>query len=146
MTDAQLGPPHEESIELISQMNHGDHASAAFCYHICNSGAMHATRGTRVAAAFQGHLVSIRGRLLVFGVIVVGIIGTGHSAPRSSVFHSELPASDDGATNSPRDVSVDFNGNEVRRAVARYNVDPLGALYEEHSPETEVPRLGSPKG
>jgi hypothetical protein len=48
--------------------------------------------------------------------------------------------------NSPRDTSHDFNGNEVRRAVARYKVDPLGALYEEHSPETEVRRLGSPKG
>jgi hypothetical protein len=41
---------------------------------------------------------------------------------------------------------VDFNGNEVRPAVAQYKVDPTGALYEEHSPETEVPRLGSPKG
>ena len=49
-------------------------------------------------------------------------------------------------TGSPRDASVDFNGNEVRPAVAHYKVDPAGALYEEHSPETEVPRLGSPKG
>jgi hypothetical protein len=77
---------------------------------------------------------------------VVGIIGTGQSAPRSIAFHSELRASDDGATNSSRDASPDFNGNEVRRAIARYKVDPLGALYEEHSPETEVPHLGSPKG
>jgi hypothetical protein len=45
-----------------------------------------------------------------------------------------------------RDASVDFNGNEVRPAVARYKIDPAGALYEEHSPDTEVPRLGSPKG
>ena len=49
-------------------------------------------------------------------------------------------------TSSTRDASVDFNGNEVRPAVAQYKVDPAGALYEEHSPETEVPRLGSPKG
>jgi hypothetical protein len=49
-------------------------------------------------------------------------------------------------SNSPRDTSLDFNGNEVRRAIARYKVDPLGAVYEEHSPDTEVPRLGSPKG
>jgi hypothetical protein len=47
---------------------------------------------------------------------------------------------------SSRDGSIDFTGNEVRRAIARYKVDPLGALYEEHSPETEVQRLGSPKG
>ena len=47
---------------------------------------------------------------------------------------------------SPGDASVDFNGNEVRPAVAQYKVDPAGALYEEHSPDTDVPRLGSPKG
>ena len=46
----------------------------------------------------------------------------------------------------PRDAPVDFNGNEVRPAVAQYKVDPAGTLYEEHSPDTEVPRLGSPKG
>jgi hypothetical protein len=49
-------------------------------------------------------------------------------------------------TGAPGDASVDFNGNEVRPAVAHYTVDPAGALYEEHSPETEVARLGSPKG
>jgi hypothetical protein len=49
-------------------------------------------------------------------------------------------------TSSPRDPSVDFNGNEVRPAVAGYKVDPAGALYEEHSPDTAVPRLGSPNG
>ena len=42
--------------------------------------------------------------------------------------------------------SIDLNGNEVPQAIARYKVDPMGALYEEHSPDTEVPRLGSPKG
>jgi hypothetical protein len=41
--------------------------------------------------------------------------------------------------------TVDFYGNEVSPAVARYKVDPNGVLYEEHSPQTEVPRLGSPK-
>jgi len=89
--------------------------------------------------------VSIRVRLLFLGVILVAIIGAGHSAPRSSAFPSLLHASEDGLTNS-RDGSIDFTGNEVRRAIARYKVDPLGALYEEHSPETEVQRLGSPKG
>ena len=89
--------------------------------------------------------MSIRVRLLLFGVIVVAVIGAGHSAPGSTAFHSVLHASDD-VLNSPRDASLDFNGNEVRRAVTHYKVDPLGAIYEEHSPETEVPRLGSPKG
>jgi hypothetical protein len=74
------------------------------------------------------------------------MIGAGLSAPPSSAFRSVLHASDEGTPGSPHGPSVDFNGNEVRPAVAQYKVDPAGALYEEHSPETEVPRLGSPKG
>ena len=40
---------------------------------------------------------------------------------------------------------VDLYGNEVSDAVAKYTLDPAGALYELHSPQTELPRLGSPK-
>ena len=40
---------------------------------------------------------------------------------------------------------VDLYGNEVSDAVARYTLDPAGSLYELHSPQTELPRLGSPK-
>ena len=88
--------------------------------------------------------MNIRGRSVLVGVTLTALVGAGLSAPRSRAFPSVLHASDD-ATTSP-DASVDFNGNEVRPAVAHYKVDPAGALYEEHSPETEVPRLGSPKG
>jgi hypothetical protein len=94
---------------------------------------------------FQGHLLSIRVRSLLFGVTLVVLVAAGHSVPRSSAFPS-VRASDDGLTDSPHDGFFDFKGNEVRPAVARFKVDPTGALYEEHSPETEVSRLGSPKG
>jgi hypothetical protein len=40
---------------------------------------------------------------------------------------------------------VDLYGNEVTDAVAKYLLDPRGALYEEHSPQTEVPRLAAPR-
>ena len=40
---------------------------------------------------------------------------------------------------------VDAYGNDVSRAIASYKLDPTGALYEEHSPQTEIPRLGIPK-
>jgi hypothetical protein len=40
---------------------------------------------------------------------------------------------------------VDLYGNEVSDAVARYTLDPAGSLYELHSPQTELIRLGSPK-
>ena len=40
---------------------------------------------------------------------------------------------------------VDAYGNEVSNAVAEYSLDPAGSLYEVHSPQVEIPRLGSPK-
>lgn len=39
----------------------------------------------------------------------------------------------------------DIYGNEVSDAVARYKFDATGGLYETHSPQTELPRLASPK-
>src|SRR5262245_52533882 len=43
------------------------------------------------------------------------------------------------------DGTVDLFGNEVDDAVAKYKFDGTGSLYELHSPQIELPRLGSPK-
>jgi hypothetical protein len=40
---------------------------------------------------------------------------------------------------------VDLFGNPVSDAVAKYELDSTGDLYELHSPQTELPRLKSPK-
>ena len=40
---------------------------------------------------------------------------------------------------------VDLYGNEVTAAVAQYKLDGRGALYELHSPQTELPQLAPPK-
>jgi hypothetical protein len=40
---------------------------------------------------------------------------------------------------------VDVYGNEVTDAIATYTFDRAGSLYELHSPQTELPRLGIPK-
>ena len=40
---------------------------------------------------------------------------------------------------------TDLYGNEVNDAVATYTFDQSGSLYELHSPQTELPRLGIPK-
>jgi hypothetical protein len=40
---------------------------------------------------------------------------------------------------------TDLYGNEVTDAVATYTFDRAGSLYELHSPQTELPRLGIPK-
>jgi hypothetical protein len=44
-----------------------------------------------------------------------------------------------------REPSRDLYGNEVTEAVAKYLLDSRGSVYEEHSPQTEVPRLAGPK-
>jgi hypothetical protein len=49
------------------------------------------------------------------------------------------------AQQSAADGTVDLYGNEVSDAIATYSLDPTGSLYELHSPQTELPRLASPK-
>lgn len=41
--------------------------------------------------------------------------------------------------------TVDLYGNDVSDAVAQYRFDATGSPYEVHSPQTEIPKLGSPK-
>ena len=38
----------------------------------------------------------------------------------------------------------DLYGNDISDAVARYKFDAEGTVYEEHSPETEIPHLRPP--
>jgi len=42
--------------------------------------------------------------------------------------------------------TADLYGNDVTDAVAEYTLDAAGSLHELHSPQTELPRLGIPKG
>ena len=52
----------------------------------------------------------------------------------------------DPAEGEPNEDEVtDVFGNRVTPAVATYQFDATGSLYEVHSPQTQVPRLGSPK-
>jgi hypothetical protein len=48
-------------------------------------------------------------------------------------------------TETNEDEATDVYGNRVTAAVARYQLDATGTLYELHSPQTQLPRLGSPK-
>jgi hypothetical protein len=69
----------------------------------------------------------------------------------AAVVRPEPSAAASGAaeeTPSPDDESngtVDLYGNQVSDAVAKYKLDATGSLYELHSPQTEVPKLASPK-
>ena len=77
--------------------------------------------------------------------MLAGIAVFGIAAPQSATFSSKHRAAAGEVEPPPRE-AIDFSGNEVRQAIARYKVDPTGELYEEHSPDTEVPRLAPPKG
>jgi hypothetical protein len=42
------------------------------------------------------------------------------------------------------DPTLDLFGNEIEEAVADYRIDLRGSVYERHSPDTAVAKLGSP--
>jgi hypothetical protein len=96
----------------------------------------------------------VRGALLL---VVVVLIGCALFAPRT-VSPSRIDRAPDVIADAvadvprphhsvadPRASSIDLYGNEVDDAIATYSVDPAGSPYEVHSPQTELPRLGSPK-
>lgn len=80
------------------------------------------------------------------------------TASHRAAFAAAVPAASRGLEITSRDIAVepdatddgvdgpvDLNGNEISPALATYSLDALGSLYEVHSPQTELPRLGSPK-
>ena len=101
-------------------------------------------------------LLFLGGSLMVPGLMLERTTSVSHtpvwlrtSPPMPS---SSASFTDSGAT-APFDAPVvlddapqrlDLRGNEISRPVARYRVDDTGTLYEEHSPQTELPRLKQP--
>jgi hypothetical protein len=91
--------------------------------------------------------------LATAGLLTVATVLVTSSTVTPSHLGRELPAiaraSADApshrATHDEAEGVVDIYGNEVTDAIATYSLDPAGSLYELHSPQTEVPRLGSPK-
>jgi hypothetical protein len=80
--------------------------------------------------------------LTLFSLLLAGL----RQAPRTVM----VPAPDASSIEAPHRAvdsapPLDVFGNEVSDAVARYKLDASGAPYEEHFPQTELPRLGSPK-
>jgi hypothetical protein len=61
-------------------------------------------------------------------------------ARQASGVHGEDEETPEGASGF-----TDLYGNEITDAIATYTFDRSGSLYELHSPQTEIPRLGSPK-
>ena len=85
--------------------------------------------------------------------------GAGHSARSSRVTFTPTPTASAPAASpdtdrdlknrpvpvtqqpEPQEQRHDFYGNDVSDAIATYKSDRAGSVYEEHSPQTEVPRL-----
>ena len=58
--------------------------------------------------------------------------------------NGQVTATPSGEPDDSADPRVDLLGNEIEDAVADYRIDLRGGVYERHSPETAVPKLGSP--
>jgi hypothetical protein len=54
---------------------------------------------------------------------------------------SQVESDDSPDTADPR---FDLFGNEIEEAVADYRIDLRGGVYERHSPDTAVAKLGAP--
>lgn len=97
-------------------------------------------------------------RLLV-GVLWVLAVIAGHEmwTPGVSAVHQtettsisiplvEEAAAEDVTAIADPDTQPQFDvyGNQIDEAVGDYRVDPLGELYEQHSPDTSLLKLGPP--
>ena len=75
--------------------------------------------------------------------------GTSTSTPViPSSTERPLPYAQPDGPNAPgmdEESTTDLYGNDVTAAVARYKLDATGSLYEAHSPQTQLAKLGSPK-
>ena len=72
----------------------------------------------------------------------------GHAAathPVASSSTDQLPRRSLSPAREREDDDIDLYGNDVSDAVAKYKLDSDGSLYELHSPQTQLPRLTSPK-
>jgi hypothetical protein len=89
------------------------------------------------AASEAGDLASIHSNRSKIDIPATLSVPTSTERPRA-VEHEAITDEDEPFT--------DLYGNDVASAIAKYNLDADGSLYEAHSPQTQLPRLGSPKG
>ena len=101
---------------------------------------------TRVAAAV-GFAALIGGAYLTPQLATSddGAASIAPAAPATTPPVAAVTTGDDRDAGDPNDAFTDLYGNEVSDAIATYKFDQSGSLYELHSPQTELPRLGIPK-
>ena len=89
--------------------------------------------------------MSIEARWLLVITTLFTFLVCASAATRRGAHDAVAPAAIEQLAEPLEEAPLDLRGNEVRPAIARYKVDPTGVLYEEHSPETELPKLAPPK-
>jgi hypothetical protein len=92
----------------------------------------------------ESEAVDVKRLVLILAAVAAPAFAAGSFLAPTSVISSQ---SGSRAAHSElvRDEDVDAYGNEVTSAVAEYSLDGAGDPYELHSPQTELPRLGSPE-
>jgi hypothetical protein len=135
---------------MLQQMRHGSAASEQYvsAWHL------------RCYQYIWRQLVDPVGRLglaVAVPILVGATVFTSRTLTRSPsetrsvvvaadrVLVADIERSEEADHEDAADGFVDMYGNEVTDAVATYTFDKTGSLYELHSPQTELPRLGIPK-
>jgi hypothetical protein len=83
--------------------------------------------------------------LVLIAVAVLSFTGRAVLTPQSATASPSPPPVVEASRDSANSPPLDAYGNEITHAVAEYSLDPAGTLYELHTPQVELPRLGSPK-
>jgi hypothetical protein len=83
--------------------------------------------------------------LILIAVAVLAFAGGAVVTPLPVTASRSHPPVVAASRDSAIEGDLDAYGNEITHAVAEYSLDPAGALYEEHAPQVELPRLASPK-
>ena len=96
-------------------------------------------------------LVGILSVAAVCALFAPQLVTVSQSAPLAATAttpvsdHVDFPETPADLHRDGEDGVRDLYGNDVASAVAKYSFDATGSLYEVHSPQTELPRLPSPK-
>ncbi|MGH9350467.1 MAG: hypothetical protein ACRD26_24725 [Vicinamibacterales bacterium] len=119
-------------------------------------------RGTRVATSIEGRLNHVTKALyLCIGTIAVvallagrgfwlSVIASPIRATSAEIIAQPFVAAGEAGggprveSDDPESQRLDLIGNEIEEALADYRIDRGGSVYERHSPETAIQRLGSP--
>lgn len=102
----------------------------------------------RVATGTIWLLVVLIGRAMLHPAVAVPVQPSSaptHARTTSVIVEEEFAPPGAMRTIDSDEPRFDLFGNEIDVAIADYRLDRRGTIYERHSPDTAVSKLGSPK-